>query len=503
MSLVNWPLSAKLTVVVTILIVAAVLSVTALSIHREQGYFRSELEQQAQVILESLEVAAVDSLYRLDKDTLADIAQRLREKPNIVSIRFYDEAGRVLADPDDMGAARRFQVDTFGQRLASADSLIFQWQDDRLIAGLAVIAGPQRLGAISVGLSTAALGGKLGVVRNQGIIVALVTAAVGVLLALLWCRTITNPLRELARAAENIGAGNLPSRIPVRRGDELGKLTGAFNDMGDNLRLTLASLHQSRDRLEIEVHNRTAELSNANESLRDEIAHRRLAEEQIRASLREKEVMLKEINHRVKNNMQIISSLLNLQSRNFNDEQTLRSFQVSQDRIKAMALVHEKLYQSDDLARIDFGEYIKSLATDLGNSYGLASRDINLNIDVVDILLGVDTAIPCGVIVNELVANSLKHAFSGGQPGEITISFREVDRQYKMVFKDNGVGFPEDLDISRPSSLGLTIVKALTGQLGGTIRLGRKGGSEISITFPDKGLPKTPYRIQDFGHTPP
>ena len=212
----------------------------------------------------------------------------------------------------------------------------------------------------------------------------------------------------------------------------------------------------------------------------------RESEEQTRASLAEKDVLLKEINHRVKNNLQIISSLLSLQSRDIQDEQALRPFLVSQDRIRAMALVHEKLYQSDDLARIDFGEYIKSLATELGSSYGLGSRDIDLKIDVENILLGVDIAIPCGVIVNELVTNSLKHAFPGDRSGEIAISFREFDGQYTMIFKDDGVGLPEDLDISRPSSLGLTIVNALTRQLDGTIDLGRNGGSEVSITFPAK-----------------
>jgi len=218
----------------------------------------------------------------------------------------------------------------------------------------------------------------------------------------------------------------------------------------------------------------------------DDITERKQAEDKLKASLQEKEVLLKEINHRVKNNLQIISSLLNLQSRDIQDEQALRAFQVSQERIRAMALVHEKLYQSEDLARIDFGEYIKSLAIDLGSSYGLSSRDIDLKIDVENILLGVDTAIPCGVIVNELVANSLKHAFPGDRTGEIAISFREVDGQYTMIFKDDGVGLPEGLDISSPSSLGLTIVNALTGQLGGTIGLVNNGGTEISITFPAK-----------------
>ena len=215
-------------------------------------------------------------------------------------------------------------------------------------------------------------------------------------------------------------------------------------------------------------------------------ARQKDAEERIKASLGEKEVLLKEINHRVKNNLQIISSLLSLQSRDIQDERTLRSFQVSQDRIKAMALVHEKLYQSDGLSRIDFGEYIKSLADDLRSSYGLHSQNVKLKLDVDEIRLGVDTAIPCGVIVNELVSNSLKHAFPGDRSGEIVISFREVDGQYTMTFKDDGVGIPEDLDISRPSSLGLTIVNALTGQLGGAIDISRNGGSEISITFPAK-----------------
>jgi two-component sensor histidine kinase len=151
-----------------------------------------------------------------------------------------------------------------------------------------------------------------------------------------------------------------------------------------------------------------------------------------------------------------------------------------------MALLHDKLYQSDDLARIDFGQYINSLALDLRSSYGLSSRDVNLNIDVDSILLGVDTAIPCGVIVNELVANSLRHAFPGNRPGEISIRFCLADGQYMMVYKDDGVGFPDDLDIHNPSSMGLTIINALTGQLGGNIERGRKGGSDLIITFPAK-----------------
>jgi two-component sensor histidine kinase/putative methionine-R-sulfoxide reductase with GAF domain len=213
-----------------------------------------------------------------------------------------------------------------------------------------------------------------------------------------------------------------------------------------------------------------------------------ISEERIKASLEEKEVLLREINHRVKNNLQIISSLLNLQSRDIQDEKALRGVQASQDRIQSMAMVHEKLYQSEDLARIDFGEYIRSLATDLGSSYGLGSRGINLEIDVEDIRLSVDTAIPCGVIVNELVTNSLKHAFPRERSGQIYVKFQEADGRYNMVFKDDGIGLPENLDINQPSSLGLTIVNALVGQLQGTFNYCHNGGCEVSITFPAEGL---------------
>jgi len=210
------------------------------------------------------------------------------------------------------------------------------------------------------------------------------------------------------------------------------------------------------------------------------------AEEQIRESLREKESLLQEINHRVKNNLQIISIPLKLQSRDISDERVLRSFQTGQDRIGAMAMVHEKLYQSDDLARIDFEEYLRSLTSSLMNSYGLTSRNIALEIDAENVLLGVDTVIPCGVIVNELVSNSLKHAFPDDRDGKIGVSFYEDNGQYKMVFMDDGVGMPGLLNLSCPSTLGLTIVNALIGQLKGTMVLDTGGGCKISITFPVK-----------------
>jgi PAS domain S-box-containing protein len=217
--------------------------------------------------------------------------------------------------------------------------------------------------------------------------------------------------------------------------------------------------------------------------LRD-ITERKRAEEQIKASLREKEVLLQEIHHRVKNNLQVISSLLYLQSKNIQDRKTLEMFQESQSRVRSMALVHERLYQSQDLARVDFAEYVRGLANYLFRSYGVNTNVIRLKINSDDVFLGVDTAIPCGLIINELVSNSLKYAFPDGREGEIHIELRVDDGgQFTLMISDNGVGFPKDLDFRDTGSLGLQLVNTLVGQLEGTIELDRSSGTALRIAF--------------------
>jgi len=206
------------------------------------------------------------------------------------------------------------------------------------------------------------------------------------------------------------------------------------------------------------------------------------AEERIKASLQEKEVLLKEIHHRVKNNLQIISSLLNLQSGYIQDKDASEMFKESRDRIRAMSLIHEKLYQSKDLARIDFAEYMRHLTRHLFRSYGVNSRAVGLKINVDKVLLDIDTAIPCGLIVNELVSNSLKYAFPPGVEGEICISLHpENDGRLVLMVSDNGAGLPPDFDLHKTDSLGLQLVNTLTDQLEGTIALDRSGGTAFKI----------------------
>jgi len=222
-------------------------------------------------------------------------------------------------------------------------------------------------------------------------------------------------------------------------------------------------------------------------SLRD-ITERKNIEIQLKNSLTEKEMLLKEIHHRVKNNLMIISSLLNLQSGYIKDKASQNIFKESQNRARSMALIHERLYQSTDLKRIDFGDYITSLATELFHTYVSDRNIIELKINVEDILLDINTSIPLGLIVNELITNSLKHAFPNGMKGKININFYLKNDHYEFAVKDDGIGFPEDIDFQNTNSLGLQIVTSLTEQIDGEIKLERSNGTEFKITFKELDL---------------
>jgi PAS domain S-box-containing protein len=215
-----------------------------------------------------------------------------------------------------------------------------------------------------------------------------------------------------------------------------------------------------------------------------DITERKQGEEVIRASLREKEVLLREIHHRVKNNMQIISSLFNLQAGYIKDEEALRILKEGQTRIRSMALVHEKLYQSGDLSKIDLAGYIQSLSTHLFHVYLVDPNQVRLETEYGDVTLDINSAVPCGLILNELISNALKHAFPAGRKGVLMIRLRRgKDGAVELRIADNGVGFPKGLDFRRTESLGLQIVSLLVGQLEGTIKLDGKNGTAFTVAF--------------------
>ncbi|MEW6714732.1 MAG: histidine kinase dimerization/phosphoacceptor domain -containing protein [Nitrospirota bacterium] len=234
-----------------------------------------------------------------------------------------------------------------------------------------------------------------------------------------------------------------------------------------------------------------------------DISGRKKTEEHIRASLKEKEVLLKEIHHRVKNNMQIITSLLRLQAGKSADEREIEMLRESRNRITSMSLIHEKLYRTSDLAHINFKDYVHDLIKGLYRSYGIDTKKISCNIEAEDILLDIDTAIPCGLIVNELVSNALKYAFPGDRRGTINVRLRRIleseikneepqiqnpkSKILELTLSDNGIGIPGDFDLKNSSSLGLKLVATLSeNQLNGKIERTASEGTSFRIRFKEK-----------------
>lgn len=200
-------------------------------------------------------------------------------------------------------------------------------------------------------------------------------------------------------------------------------------------------------------------------------------------SLADKEMLVREIHHRTKNNLMIMASLFSLTSADIEDEDAKAIFNQTHSRVKSMALIHEKLYRSDDLKYINFGDYIRNLACDLFNSFLTESENVQLIMEVEDLKMHINTAIPVGLILNELLTNSIKYAFPYGEQGSILINFSKKDNYYIMIVADDGIGLPSDLDIDHCDTLGLQLVKNLIGQIQGEIVVKQDFGTEIIINF--------------------
>ena len=217
-----------------------------------------------------------------------------------------------------------------------------------------------------------------------------------------------------------------------------------------------------------------------------DITERVQAEEQIKAALAEKEVLLREVHHRVKNNLQALIYLIEMQAEVNKGEEVRHALKDLQGRVRAMGLVHEKLYQAKDLARIDFSEYLEDLTSYLLYALG-AGRSIALNLNAAGIFININTAIPCGMIVTELVTNALKHAFPEDREGEIGVEFRLQQGEYVLTVSDNGVGLPPELAWRATDSLGLKLVNIwATYQLEGNIEVNTQNGTAFTIRFTDR-----------------
>ncbi len=247
---------------------------------------------------------------------------------------------------------------------------------------------------------------------------------------------------------------------------------------------------------QLETYSQTLETSN--QALQQEVSDRRHAEEQLRQSLTEREILLKELHHRVKNNLQIISGLLQLQSQSVTDVATINILRESQHRIESMSLIHKKLYASTDFGEIDLADYIPSLASNLLASYQIIPNRVTLQMDIAPISLNIDQAIPCGLVINELVSNALKYAFPDGRKGKIYLYLKILsDNQVKLTIQDNGIGLPETINWEYAQSLGLSLVHDLVvEQLEGSLVVERERGTTFKIQFPPTPLLAARLRVE-------
>jgi PAS domain S-box-containing protein len=214
----------------------------------------------------------------------------------------------------------------------------------------------------------------------------------------------------------------------------------------------------------------------------EDITERKIVEEQLKKSLAEKEVLLREIHHRVKNNLQIIASLLHLQEGSLDDEDLINILKESKSRVNSMAIIHETLYQSPNLSYLNFKRYLEKLVYDILYTYEIRKGIIDIQLDIDDINLNIDTAIPLGLIINELITNTVKYAFPQNE-GTITIKLKSLPENIEITIADNGIGLPKDINLENPETLGLQLVQSLIGQLDGKLKLNKDNGTEFKITF--------------------
>ncbi|WP_027178009.1 histidine kinase dimerization/phosphoacceptor domain -containing protein [Maridesulfovibrio bastinii] len=270
---------------------------------------------------------------------------------------------------------------------------------------------------------------------------------------------------------------------------DLKNLNDAINRALNRVRL-LVENESYRKELELRINKRTEELNQRttqlqlmNKALSEEIRARKETEKLVRASLKEKEVMLQEIHHRVKNNLQVISSLLNLQSGYASDKETQNLFRECQNRVRSMSLLHERLYRSSDLSKVNMHEYTQSLVNFLLHSYSI-SETITTKLNISDIRLTIDTAVPCGLIINELVTNALQHAFPEKRIGNMSVILIKEDDKIVLTVADDGIGLPENFSPDQSQSLGITLIDTLVHQLNGKLDITSENGTTFKISFP-------------------
>lgn len=430
----------------TLLLFIALLGVAVIGFIRNvlSRELTAELQQRGVGIAKHFTTMATDPVLTEDLFSLKMLSVDYRNtEESVVYVFIMDKGGDILAHtfgdsfPSELRTANAISPEQeFNIQVLSADS--------KRIFDIAVPILDGSAGIVRIGISAEPIRKEVARLTTLAAGIIALVLLLGIVIAIILTVAITKPITELEKAANAIGRGDLKHRVPVKTADEIGHLSETFNVMTESLQKTT---------------------------------------EELRLSLHEKEILLKEIHHRVKNNMAIISSLLQLQARYSKDETVTQLFRDSQSRISSMALVHEKLYHTQDFSDINLREYVEEFVRYVISTYWKREDEIELLLNIDDVNLSIDKMIPFGLILNELVTNSLKYAFQGIERPEISISFDAHDGRATLVYRDNGIGIPEHIEFPSSETLGLQIVNMLALQLQGDIELKRNGGTSFIIDF--------------------
>ena len=441
------------------LVLAGVATVTYDWYFSKQGLTRS-IDTLAEIVGSNSTAALVFDNARDATETLS----ALRIEPHIVAACIYTSDDRPFASYHRDG-------EDFSPPPIEEDN--YHFGENHLSLFRSILLDGGRVGAVYIKADLKEMQGRIRRYASLVALFILASSLVAFLIGSFLRNLISVPILHLTETMRQISEKrNYAARAEKQSEDEIGVLIDGFNAM----------LTQIQDR-DAALQRAGIELTMKAKDLQMELLERQRIEAQIKASLQEKEVLLKEIHHRVKNNLQIISSLLDLQAGAISDPRAIAILRDSQNRVNSMGLIHERLYQAEDLARVDFAEYIQDLVNNLFYSYSIDVSTTRLTVDVADVALDVDRGIPCGLLINELVSNSLKHAFPDGRGGEIRIDLRQEEDKFILVVKDDGVGIPEEIDLQNSPSLGLKLVSTLVGQLRGRVVLERGKGTKFSIEF--------------------
>lgn len=469
----NISIKHKLTLIIMLISGIALLIAISVIIVYDQRTFKRNMVRDQNILSEIIADNCTAALTFNNEDDATETLAALKAEKHIVSAAVYNQDNRVFAM-------------YFRPGIGSSDSLFppkkeGSWfEKNHLNVFRPVILDGDVIGTVYIKSDLREIYSRLKWYLKTIFIVLFMSFLAVYLITSRLQRIVSVPILHLAKVARIVYHKNDYSVRAEKYGkDELGFLTERFNQMLQQIQERDVAMQKAHDAL-----------ARRDKELRKELRVRKRAENQIKASLKEKEVLLKEIHHRVKNNLQVVSSLLNLQSGQIRDREALEMFNESQNRIRSMALIHESLYQSQDLASIDFSEYIYGLANYLNRSYGSSSNSVKMDVDVRDISLSIDKAIPCGLLINELVTNSLKHAFptslertDGGHNVIIIKFYSDEDSGYTLIVQDNGVGLPKNFSLEDSETLGLQLVTTLVKQLKGSLDFQSNNGTEFKIVF--------------------